>query len=66
MTLDGCYVDEQPWLDRFIPRGIEGKTCGRRPVTALVSQVFFTAVDHFRHDLLRVTYTHSVLECERT
>jgi SAM-dependent methyltransferase len=65
VTLDGCYEKGQArlaalllWLDR----GRFVRT--RDAYISLASQVFTRVVAHIRHDLLRVAYTHIILECE--
>jgi SAM-dependent methyltransferase len=64
ITLDGCYVRSQSqvqrlllWLDRGkYVRTVDG-------YIALAQRVFRSVVPHVRRDLLRISYTHLILEC---
>ncbi len=64
VTFDGCFAAGQSRLARALLRADRGRYV-RTPegYLALVGQVFPAVESHVLHDLLRVPYTHLVLEC---
>ena len=64
ITLDGCYVPQQPALARFFlanDRGRHVRTLGG--YVGLAERVFQRVTSCLRNDLLRVPYVHIVMEC---
>ncbi len=64
VTLDPCYTDDQSRLARYLADKDRGQHV--RSLEAwrhLVTPVFPSAVFHLRHDLLRIPYTHLIMEC---
>jgi len=64
VTLDGCYTDGQSRGARFFLDRDRGSYV--RSLEAwldLVRPVFPTVEPHVRHDLLRIPYTHVIMEC---
>ncbi len=64
VTFDGCYADEQSLAARFFVSLDRGRHV--RPVAAYeaLARVEFTSVRSFvRHGLIRIPYTHLVMEC---
>ena len=64
VTLDGCYVPSQPAIARLLLKLDRGKYV-RAPeaYVALARRAFRTVVPHLRQDLLRIPYTHLIMEC---
>ena len=65
ITYDGCYVAGQPKLARFVvsrDRGQHVRESGEYAM--LAAQVFPQVKSFVRHDLLRIPYTHVILQCE--
>ncbi len=66
VTIDPCFVDGQSAIARRLVAGDRGEHVRRleawRP---LVEPAFPDVVMHVRHDLLRLPYTHLVMEAER-
>lgn len=66
ITFDGVFVEKQSPLARYIisrDRGQNVRT--QEGYLAIASQVFSTITVSIRHDLLRIPYTHLILECTR-
>jgi hypothetical protein len=66
VTLDGCYIDNQPRLARYLiskDRGEHIRTLDA--YRALASRVFSKVVTHLRSDLLHVPYTHLIMKMEK-
>lgn len=64
VTIDPCFVEKQSPFARYIiskDRGQHVRT--QEGYLALASQVFSTTAVSIRHDLLRIPYTHIILEC---
>lgn len=64
ITLDGCYTPEQSAVARYIISKDRGEHV--RPAEAyeqLARQVFPRVKVHIRHDLMRIPYTHIIMEC---
>jgi SAM-dependent methyltransferase len=61
---DGCYREGQAPLARYLLQHDRGQYVRTAEgYMNLVSQVFFDIKSTIRHDLLRVSYTHLILEC---
>jgi SAM-dependent methyltransferase len=64
VTLDGCYEQGQATLARLLLRMDRGKFVRKRAAyVELASQVFPVVETRVRHDLLRMPYTHLIMEC---
>lgn len=66
LAIDPCFVDGQHALARWLIARDRGRNV-RTPVAyAAMAQPFFPRqVQHIHHDLLRIPYTHHVMECCR-
>lgn len=64
VTLDGCYLSDQPAIARLLLKMDRGKHV-REPeaYVELARHAFGTVVPHLRQDLLRIPYTHLIMEC---
>ncbi len=64
ITLDACWLDSQSRLARFLIKSDRGGNV-RNPegYQDLAASVFQNVTLHVRHDLLRVPYTHVIMEC---
>jgi SAM-dependent methyltransferase len=64
VTLDGCFVAGQPKLARFVVSRDRGQYVREYAEYAkLAAQVFPQVRSFVRHDLLRIPYTHVILQC---
>ena len=65
ITFDGCYLSGQSSLARYLLSRDRGQNVRDQDgYTKIVSQVFSKdVVVSIRHDLLRIPYTHIILEC---
>ena len=66
VTLDGCYVEGQSWIERFLlskDRGTFVRT--EQEYRSLADRVFPTVVSNIRRDLMRIPYTHVIMECRK-
>jgi SAM-dependent methyltransferase len=64
ITYDGCYVAGQPKLARFVVSRDRGQYVRESGEYArLAAQVFPQVKSFVRHDLLRIPYTHVILQC---
>ncbi len=64
VTFDGCFDDRQSWLARRIVGMDRGQNVRDRPgYERLARSVFPEMKVHIRHDLLRMPYTHIIMEC---
>jgi SAM-dependent methyltransferase len=66
VTFDGCYVEGQSRMARFLVSRDRGRNV--RTVEGyrhLAAGIFARVHAHVRHELIRVPYTHLILECER-
>jgi hypothetical protein len=62
--MDGCYSDDQSRVARYLLESDRGAYV--RSVEGwleLVRPVFPTVESHLRHDLLRIPFTHLIMEC---
>jgi hypothetical protein len=66
VTLDGCYISNQSSIARLLLKMDRGKHV-RAPeaYVALARRAFGTVVPHVRQDLLRIPYTHLIMQCQR-
>jgi len=67
ITFDGCYVAGQSPIARYLLSRDRGQNVRDQDgYTKIVSQVFSKdVVASIRHDLLRIPYTHIILECTK-
>jgi SAM-dependent methyltransferase len=64
LTLDGCYVAGQSFVARMLLDLDRGKHVRAADAyMALATRAFREVVPHLRQDLLRIPYTHLILEC---
>ena len=64
ITLDGCYIKGQSWLARFILSKDRGKYVRTRDQYLGLARKLFTHIKVFiHHDLIRIPYTHIIMEC---
>jgi SAM-dependent methyltransferase len=64
ITIDGCYTSPQSPLARLIismDRGTFVRTVNE--YKALAQTIFSSVNCHIRHDMLKIPYTHLVMEC---
>ena len=64
VTADGCYIDDQSIIVRYLLGSDRGSYV--RSLEAwleLVRPVFPGVEAHVRHDLLRIPWTHIIMEC---
>ena len=66
VTFDGVWVDGQSSAARWLLKRDRGEHVrSEREYVAIASQVFSKIRPSVRHDLLRIPYTHLILECVR-
>ncbi|MGA7931487.1 MAG: class I SAM-dependent methyltransferase [Candidatus Sulfotelmatobacter sp.] len=66
VTLDGVWVPNQSQLAKFLLRRDRGCFVRHEEAyVALASKSFSTIKATVRHDMLRIPYTHLILECRR-
>lgn len=66
ITLDGCFVEEQSAMARYVVSKDRGQYVRTKEgYLQIASQVFSNITASVRHDLLRIPYTHLILECIR-
>lgn len=66
ISLDGCFVDEQSKAAKFIiskDRGLFMRK--KREYQELAAKVFSGVDVNLRHDLLKIPYTHLIMECTK-
>jgi SAM-dependent methyltransferase len=64
ITFDGCYVKGQPWLARLILSKDRGKYVRTKDeYLSLASNLFKDIQVSIHHDLIRIPYTHIIMEC---
>ena len=64
VTYDGCFVSGQPELARFVVSRDRGQYVRESAEYAkLAAQVFPHVKSFVRHDLLRIPYSHVILQC---
>ena len=66
VTLDGVWTADQSRAARYIQARDRGQfICEEQAYISLGRQVFLKIISYVRHDLLRIPYTHLILECTR-
>lgn len=66
VTYDGCFVEGQSAVARRLLKMDRGQYVRiREAYTALASKAFSDVKVHLRHDMLRIPYTHIIMECTR-
>jgi hypothetical protein len=66
ITIDGCFTPDQSPSARYVlsqDRGQNVRT--KEGYLQIASQVFPVVDVSIRHDLLRIPYTHIILECTK-
>ncbi len=64
VTFDGCYVRDQARLSRFIVSRDRGHYVRTEEAYVALAERFFSRVEaRIRTDLLRIPYTHIILDC---
>ena len=67
VTLDGCFVDGQGPVASWLLSRDRGQHVRSTEAYLRLAREVFTAVDaHLRADLLRIPYTHLIMECNWT
>jgi len=66
VTFDGVWTDHQSAVARWLLARDRGEHVrSEREYVSIASQVFGNIRSSIRHDLLRIPYTHLILECTR-
>ncbi len=66
VTLDGCFVPGQSALARLLLAADRGQYVrDQTGYLAIAGRVFAQVRPVVRHDLMRIPYTHLILECQR-
>lgn len=66
LTCDGCYTDGQHWMARYLLSKDRGRYVRTREgYLNIATQVFRTVRADIRHDLIRIPYTHVIMECTK-
>ena len=66
ITYDGSFVEGQTRLARFVVSRDRGRFVRtRHAYLALASEYFERVESAVRHDLLRIPYTHLILQCSK-
>jgi ubiquinone/menaquinone biosynthesis C-methylase UbiE len=64
ITFDGCYIEGQSWMAHFILSMDRGKYVRTKDAYfRLASKVFENIQVNIHNDLLRIPYTHIIMEC---
>jgi SAM-dependent methyltransferase len=64
VTIDGCFVEGQSALAHLILSLDRGRHVRRREAYEELARAEFERVESFvRHDLIRIPYTHLIMEC---
>ena len=67
VTLDGVFAPHQSAVARYLVRRDRGKFVrSEEGYVQIASQVFSAVKATLRHDLLRIPYTHIIMECVRS
>lgn len=67
VTFDGCFAAGQPKLARFVVSRDRGKFVRQPQEYVQLAASAFPRIESFvRHDLLRIPYTHLILQCFKT
>lgn len=66
VTIDPCFVEKQSPLARYIISKDRGQNVRTQEEYLAIASHFFSNISvSIRHDLLRIPYTHIILECTR-
>jgi cyclopropane fatty-acyl-phospholipid synthase-like methyltransferase len=66
VTIDGCYCEKQSVIARFLLSMDRGKFVRNKEKYCLLASKYFSNLKiTIRDDLLRVPYTHIIMECEK-
>jgi cyclopropane fatty-acyl-phospholipid synthase-like methyltransferase len=66
ITHDGCYLDGQSRVERYLLSRDRGQFVrNKREYLGLAGSAFEMVVPHLRSDLLKIPYTHLILECTK-
>jgi len=64
VTLDGCYTEDQRTFARFVLSKDRGKYVRTKEQYLRLAYKYFQNIDiTIRHDLIRIPYTHIIMEC---
>lgn len=64
LTFDGCYSDDQSWMARYVVSRDRGRHVRHKEAyEALAATAFAHVTATVRHDLIRIPYTHLIMEC---
>lgn len=64
VTYDGCYVPEQSKIARWVLSKDRGKFVRARGDYLRLASLYFSNIQtHIRHDLVRLPYTHLIMQC---
>ncbi len=66
VTLDGCFVDGQSRIARYFLAHDRGQFVRTEEAYVdLAGRVFSNVTSDIRHDLMRIPYTHILMECRK-
>lgn len=66
ITFDGCYTSEQSIITRYLLNRDRGRFVRDLEGYERLARQYFANIDHTIHnDLLRIPYTHLILECTK-
>jgi len=66
ITNDGCYTDGQSGIERYLLARDRGQFVRTKAAyLALAHSCFQQVIPHLRSDVLRIPYTHLIMECVR-
>ncbi len=66
VTSDGCFTQGQPWLNRWVVGMDRGEFVRQAPLYRDLANGCFKDVElSVYHDLLRIPYSHAIMECKR-
>ena len=66
VTYDGCYIEGQSKIAKFIISQDRGRFVRtKHEYSNLASQIFSNVQQELREDLLRIPYTHLIMECRK-
>lgn len=66
ITFDGCFTEDQSFLSRFFVSRDRGQYVRHRSGYEALARTVFSEVEvTISHDLIRLPYTHIVMECRK-
>jgi len=66
VTNDGCYTDQQSLIERYLLSRDRGRYVRTEAQYLALAHTWFQQVNpHLREDVLRIPYTHLIMECVR-